>query len=107
MGGLKHQMEKRSMDYFAGLDVSVKETSICIVDDTQYHGISDAANLDTWKGELPDGTYARRRENGQRDLSLRKRRLIDRLLGLSHFIPLAGQLAIAGRPRITRRSAGR
>ena len=25
--------EKRSMDHFAGLDVSVKETSICIVDD--------------------------------------------------------------------------
>ena len=24
---------KRSMAYFAGLDVSVKETSICIVDD--------------------------------------------------------------------------
>jgi hypothetical protein len=32
--GLKHQKEKRSMNYFAGLDVSVKETSICIVDDT-------------------------------------------------------------------------
>jgi transposase len=32
--GLKHQKEKRSMDYFAGLDVSVKETSVCIVDDT-------------------------------------------------------------------------
>jgi transposase len=32
--GLKHQMEKRSMDHFAGLDVSVKETSICVVDDT-------------------------------------------------------------------------
>jgi transposase len=31
--GLKHQKEKRSMDHFAGLDVSVKETSICIVDD--------------------------------------------------------------------------
>ena len=30
--GLKHQ-KKRSMDHFAGLDVSVKETSICIVDD--------------------------------------------------------------------------
>jgi len=29
--GLKHQKEKRSMDYFAGLDVSVKETSVCIV----------------------------------------------------------------------------
>src|ERR1700704_3433776 len=26
--------EKRSMDHFAGLDVSVKETSLCIVDDT-------------------------------------------------------------------------
>ena len=34
MYGLKHQKEKRSMDHFAGLDVSVKETSICIVDDT-------------------------------------------------------------------------
>jgi transposase len=32
--GLKHQKEKRSMDHFAGLDVSVKEISICIVDDT-------------------------------------------------------------------------
>src|SRR5271169_1694249 len=31
--GLKHQKEKRSMDHFAGLDVSVKETSVCIVDD--------------------------------------------------------------------------
>jgi transposase len=32
--GLKHQKEKRSMEYFAGLDVSVKDTSVCIVDDT-------------------------------------------------------------------------
>jgi hypothetical protein len=32
--GLKHQTEKRSMEHFAGLDVSVKETSVCIVDDT-------------------------------------------------------------------------
>src|SRR4029434_6829589 len=31
---LKHQKEKRSMDHFAGLDLSVKETSVCIVDDT-------------------------------------------------------------------------
>ena len=29
--GLKHQKEKRSMEHFAGLDVSVKETSVCIV----------------------------------------------------------------------------
>ena len=34
MYGLKHQMEKRSMEHFAGLDVSVKDTSVCIVDDT-------------------------------------------------------------------------
>jgi len=32
--GLKHQKEKRSMDHFAGLDVSVKATNVCIVDDT-------------------------------------------------------------------------
>ena len=32
--GPKHQKEKRSMDHSAGLDVSVKETSVCIVDDT-------------------------------------------------------------------------
>ena len=32
--GPKHQKEKRSMDHFAGLDVSVKETSVCIVDET-------------------------------------------------------------------------
>src|SRR3974377_2477642 len=31
--GLKHHKEKRSMDHFAGLDVSVKETSVCILDD--------------------------------------------------------------------------
>jgi hypothetical protein len=32
--GLKLQKEKRSMDHFAGLDVSVKDTSVCIVDNT-------------------------------------------------------------------------
>jgi transposase len=34
VNSLKHQKEKRSMDHFAGLDVSVKDTSVCIVDDT-------------------------------------------------------------------------
>jgi transposase len=34
VNGLKHQKEKGSMDHFAGLDVSVKETSVCIVDET-------------------------------------------------------------------------
>jgi hypothetical protein len=32
--GLKHQKEKLSMDHLVGLDVSVKETSVCIVDNT-------------------------------------------------------------------------
>src|SRR5579864_1299597 len=32
--GPKHQKEKHSMDHFAGLDVSVKDTSVCIVDET-------------------------------------------------------------------------
>jgi hypothetical protein len=30
--GLKHQKEKRSMEHFAGSDVSVNETSVCVVD---------------------------------------------------------------------------
>ena len=34
MNGLKHQKEKRRSGHFAGLDVSVKETSVCIVDET-------------------------------------------------------------------------
>jgi ribosomal protein S11 len=32
--GIKHQKEKRNMEHVAGLDVSVNETSICIVDET-------------------------------------------------------------------------
>jgi transposase len=32
-GSRKHQKEKRSMKHHAGLDVSVKETSVCIVDE--------------------------------------------------------------------------
>jgi hypothetical protein len=33
-GSHTHQMEKRSMKRYAGLDVSVKEASVCIVDET-------------------------------------------------------------------------
>jgi len=32
--GLKHQKDKRSTDHFAGLDASIEDTSIYIVDDT-------------------------------------------------------------------------
>ena len=35
MYGLEHQKEKRSMDHFAGLDVSVKETSELVRRDTE------------------------------------------------------------------------
>jgi hypothetical protein len=31
--GLKHQKEKCGMDHFAELDVSVKGTGVCIVDE--------------------------------------------------------------------------
>jgi transposase len=30
----QHQKEKRGMKYYAGLDVSVKETSVCVLDQT-------------------------------------------------------------------------
>jgi hypothetical protein len=32
MGGLKHQRRSAAMQHYVGLDVSVKETSVCIVD---------------------------------------------------------------------------
>jgi transposase len=34
MGGLKHQRRSAAMKHYAGLDVSIKETSVCIVDGT-------------------------------------------------------------------------
>ena len=33
MNSHKHQVEKRSKEHYAGLDVSVKETSVCVVDE--------------------------------------------------------------------------
>jgi hypothetical protein len=50
--GLKHQKEKRSMDHFAGLDVSVKETSVCIVDDTGR--IVREVKVAEWTGSFVD-----------------------------------------------------
>jgi hypothetical protein len=37
-GSHKHQLEKRSMKHYAGLDVAVKETSVCIMDFGMHHG---------------------------------------------------------------------
>jgi hypothetical protein len=57
--GLKHQKEKRSMDYFAGLDVSVKDTSVCIVDDTGkiVREVKVASEPDSLLAVLTNPTY--------------------------------------------------
>jgi transposase len=59
LSGLKHQKEKRSMDYFAGLDVSVKETSVCIVDDTGkiVREVKVASEPDTLLAVLKNPAY--------------------------------------------------
>jgi transposase len=57
--GLKHQKEKRSMEHFGGLDVSVKETSVCIVDETgRIVGEAKVASEpDALLGILQNGAY--------------------------------------------------
>ena len=59
MHGLKHQMEKRSMEHFAGLDVSVNETSICIVDETGriVPEVKVASEPDALLAVLKSGVY--------------------------------------------------
>jgi hypothetical protein len=32
VSGLKHQRRSAAMEHYAGLDVSMKETSVCIID---------------------------------------------------------------------------
>jgi hypothetical protein len=34
MSGLKHQRRSATMEHYAGLDVSIKETSVCVIDGT-------------------------------------------------------------------------
>jgi hypothetical protein len=57
--GLKHQKEKRSMDHFAGLDVSVKDTSVCVVDDTGkfVREVKVASEPDALLAELTNPAY--------------------------------------------------
>jgi hypothetical protein len=43
------------MDHFSGLDVSVKETSVCIVDDTGRHPPYNEQRFDTATGHQPEG----------------------------------------------------
>jgi len=49
----------RSMDHFAGLDVSVKETSVCIVDDTGkiVHEVRVASEPETLLAVLKSPAY--------------------------------------------------
>ncbi len=63
MNGLKHQMEKRSMEHFAGLDVSVNETSVCIVDETGriVREVKVASEPDALLQVLKNSTYRFRR----------------------------------------------
>src|SRR5665213_2264478 len=60
---LKHQKEKRSMEYYAGLDVSVKETSVCIVDEAGkiVREIKVASEPETLVGELTNKIYVFKR----------------------------------------------
>jgi hypothetical protein len=59
------------MDHFAGLDVSVKDTSICIVDDTgritrEVKVASEPACLSSARGDLPERQRpAARRHKGR------------------------------------------
>jgi transposase len=57
--GPKHQKEKRSMDYFAGLDVSVKDTSVCIVDEAGkiVREVKVASEPDTLLAVLTNPAY--------------------------------------------------
>jgi transposase len=63
VNGLKHQMEKRSMEHFAGLDVSVNETSVCIVDETGriVREVKVASEPDALLQVLKNSTYRFRR----------------------------------------------
>src|SRR6201987_114779 len=61
--GPKHQKEKRSMDYFAGLGVSVKDTSVCVVDGTGkiVREVKLASEPDTLLAVLTNPAYHFRR----------------------------------------------
>jgi transposase len=52
-------MEKRSMDHFAGLDVSVKDTSVCIVDEAGriVREVKVASEPDTLLAVLTNSSY--------------------------------------------------
>jgi transposase len=63
LSGLGCRKEKHIMKYFAGLDVSVKETSVCIVDEagTVLREMKVASEPEALLEELTDKAYSFRR----------------------------------------------
>src|SRR4051812_33051487 len=58
--GLKHQRRSAAMEHYAGLDVSVKETSVCVIDGTGkvIQEVKVATEPDTIRAVLVDDTFA-------------------------------------------------
>src|SRR3954454_797630 len=54
--GLKHQRRSAAMEHYAGLDVSVKETSVCVIDGTGkvIQEVKVATEPDTIRAVLVD-----------------------------------------------------
>jgi len=58
--GLKHQRRSAAMEHYAGLDVSVKETSVCVIDGTGkvIQEVKVATEPDAIRAVLVDDTFA-------------------------------------------------
>jgi transposase len=58
--GLKHQRRSAAMEHYAGLDVSVKETSVCVIDGTGkvIQEVKVATEPDAIRTVLVDDTFA-------------------------------------------------
>src|SRR3954469_14136222 len=57
--GLKHQRRSAAMEHYAGLDVSVKETSVCIIDAAGkvIHEVKVATEPEALRAVLLDDTF--------------------------------------------------
>src|SRR4051812_49665444 len=58
--GLKHQRRSAAMEHYAGLDVSVKETSVCVIDGTGkvIQEVKVATEPEAIAAVLVDDTFA-------------------------------------------------
>src|SRR3954463_11566525 len=57
--GLKHQRRSAAMEHYAGLDVSVKETSVCVIDGAGkvIHEVKVVTEPEAIRAVLVDGTF--------------------------------------------------